>query len=944
MLNSFSLAKKIVGGFVIILFLLILIAAAGRLGLTRVVETVESENRFQLLVDHIITARQNERRFILTNDSAAVSDKNKAISLLKTQAANISEHTASKDIRQKIEDILNFSDVYSKEFDAYTRLEEQKDALMANMNMTADLALEITERIRDGQLTEYEALMAESETKTAGLRQRVAQSVRMGEAFLTAKGYRMVLTESDIVSVSMYNQWKGYHNELKRIIESVTPLLTDDTSKKDLARVVSTQEICIKKVDAFFNDKTAENNVAVIKAVKDLQRAITYFQQGMQEQLDWYLEDVQTVSDQMMRLSSGADQIAKILLNTRILEKDFINTEDEGVLEEIKLNINTIEKVFDTAKKYFDDEEKNRPLDEIQAAVQKYFSSLENYAGLMKEQQAARSVMESSAVNIQKICLVAKASQNERMKSQIAQSTAFITMVSVPALLFGGLIAFMLTRIIIRPIRMVVAALRDIAQGEGDLTRRIEIDTRDEIGELAKWFNAFVIRLNQIVVNIGVNSETVTASSGELLSVSEQMAENSEDLSARSNSVATASEEMSSAMSSVAAASEQASINLETIAGAAEQMKLTLGGVAENCEKARSISDNAVVKVRTASERVGRLGTSARDIDKVTEVITDIAEQTNLLALNATIEAARAGKAGKGFAVVADEIKGLAGQTAAATLDIKDRVKGIQDSTDDTVKDVEQITEVISEVTDIVAAIAAAIEEQSASASEVAENIGQASSGISDVNENVSQSSQVSSEIAQDISMVNGVAVDMTSRSSQMKKSAEELSKLSFKLRDMIGVFKVSVDDADIRDSSEFSRDEIPDLMPWSDKLMTGLSQVDDQHKELVKMINELHRAMKMRLGNRETGQILARLADYTVYHFGYEQQLFDAHAYPDRENHSAVHDRLVEQVLEYKKEHDQGKAALSMDLMHFLTDWLKDHILKTDMQYVPYLREKGVE
>jgi hemerythrin-like metal-binding protein len=385
------------------------------------------------------------------------------------------------------------------------------------------------------------------------------------------------------------------------------------------------------------------------------------------------------------------------------------------------------------------------------------------------------------------------------------------------------------------------------------------------------------------------------------------------------------------------------------VADAAGQMKQTLSEVAHNCEKARAVSDNAAIKVNTASERVVRLGTSAKDISQVTEVITDIAEQTNLLALNATIEAARAGEAGRGFAVVASEIKGLAAQTASATLDIKEKIRGIQTSTDDTVKDVNQITLVIAEVTEIVSAIAAAIEEQSASATEVAENIDQASAGIVEVNENVAQSSQVSTEIAQDISRVHDVSQEMTHRSNQMKQSAQDLSELSGKLRNMIGVFKVSVEDAaqDMSGAVDMQSDmpprEIVDLMPWGVKLEIGIDQIDEQHKELVKMVNELHRAMKMKMGAKEAGQILTRLADYTVYHFANEETLFEQHQYPDRVAHKEYHDRLVAQVLEFKQEFEEGRAALSMDLMQFLTDWLRDHIMKTDRAYAPFFKEKGV-
>jgi len=943
MLKSFSLAKKITGGFVIILILLIVLAFVGRIGLMRVVEKVDSSNQFQLLVDLILDARQNEKRFILTNETGAVDIVVKDIKLMKKEAKSIVDTTGDAGIRKQAEQILKTSDTYANAFDEYVALAGQKDSLMGDMNQKASAALAITSRIRDGQKANYDSLMGKSENKIVQMRQRVVFAERIKENFLQAKGYRMVMADSQEYNVSMMTQWKGHHNDIKRDLKEITPLMFEPISKERHEKIITTQKEVIEKAEIFYRNKSHENNLALINAVKAMRMATITFQQEMQELLEFYIEDVQIFSGQMMELSSGADGVAKILLKTRILEKDFIRTEDEGIFQQIIQNIISIDNAISDIKEVIDDEDKTKPLEGIQEAVNAYITSFKRYAELMKSQQTAKNQMESNSAGIEAICLKSKATMNTQMRAQIVSSTTFITIVSIFAVIFGILIAFVLARIIITPIKKVVAALKDISQGDGDLTQRIDIDTKDEIGELAKWFNAFISRLNNIIVDIGSNSETVTASSGELLFISEQMSEDSEDLASRSNAVAAAAEEMSSSMNSVAAASEEASTNLGTVADAAGQMKQTITEVAQNCEKAREVSDNASVKVKKASERVEYLGASARDISKVTEVITDIAEQTNLLALNATIEAARAGEAGKGFAVVASEIKGLAAQTAGATLDIKEKIRGIQESTDDTVKDVNQITMVISQVTDIVSAIAAAIEEQSVSATEVAENIDQASTGIVEVNENVAQSSQVSTEIAEDISKVHDVSQEMTNRSSLMEKSAQDLSALSGKLRDMIGVFKVSVNDADVDPPTDMNAQDIPDMMPWGDKLKIGIDQIDEQHKELVKMVNELHRAMKMKIGAKEAGQILTRLADYTVYHFKNEENLFEEHQYPERDAHKQYHDKLVGQVLEFKKEFEEGRAALSMDLMQFLTDWLRDHIMVTDKSYAPFFREKGI-
>ncbi|WP_321492000.1 bacteriohemerythrin [uncultured Desulfobacter sp.] len=532
-------------------------------------------------------------------------------------------------------------------------------------------------------------------------------------------------------------------------------------------------------------------------------------------------------------------------------------------------------------------------------------------------------------------------SDDDEIFAPIRALTRFNLIISVFIIVFALAIVWIVASRIVRPINATVAALKDICEGDGDLTQRITIQSRDEIGDLAQWVNTFIARLNKIIVQIGMDAGTVSASSEELLLVAELMLEDSENLTGKSETVATAAEEMSQSMGSVAGATEQAAGNLSSVTDSAGQMKENLNHVAENCDKARQITQTAAETVNAATSKVAQLGSSAKDITKVTEVITEIAEQTNLLALNATIEAARAGEAGKGFAVVASEIKGLAGQTADATMDIKQRIEQIQTSSNATVHEVEQIAVVISDVTEIVSQIAEAIEGQSGYASEVAENIEHASSGIGGVNENVVKSSMVSSKISDDIAEVNEVSEEMTQRSVRMKQSAQELSNLSGKLRNMIGVFKVSVEEAGVDMQSDIAPETINDLMPWGRRLALNIPEIDKQHKELVSMVNELHRAMRMKTGSREAGAILTRLANYTVYHFEYEEKLFDTHGYPDTVAHKKIHKDLVAKVLAFTKEFEQGRAALSMDLMKFLTDWLKNHIMKTDKAYAPFLKDK---
>ncbi len=352
-------------------------------------------------------------------------------------------------------------------------------------------------------------------------------------------------------------------------------------------------------------------------------------------------------------------------------------------------------------------------------------------------------------------------------------------------------LAWFIVRGIIRPLHKMIHMVKDIAEGDGDLTKRLVVERNDEIGEVSGYVNQFIENIQGIVKRITANSNMIAASSGQLSSIAEELSSGAEDTSQRASIVATASEEMSANLNNVAAAMEQSSTNTNMVASAAEEMTSTIKDIAENAARARNISSKAVDQAKLASERMEDLGVAAKKIGMVTEAITEISEQTNLLALNATIEAARAGEAGKGFAVVANEIKDLARQTAQATLNIKNQIVDVQRTTEASVSEINQISEVISGVNDTVATIAAAVEEQNVATREIANNIAQASQGIQEVNENVSQSSAVAGNITEDISKVNLAATGISESSRKVQSSAEDLQRMAAELNAIVGNFKV---------------------------------------------------------------------------------------------------------------------------------------------------------
>ncbi|MBU1168234.1 MAG: methyl-accepting chemotaxis protein [Proteobacteria bacterium] len=370
--------------------------------------------------------------------------------------------------------------------------------------------------------------------------------------------------------------------------------------------------------------------------------------------------------------------------------------------------------------------------------------------------------------------------------------TAFVLVGIILCGIFAGaLLSFVISRSITVPVNNAVEGLRDIAEGEGDLTKMLTTDSRDELGELSKWFNLFLERIRNVVHDIMDNAKTLSMAAGELSNLSGQLSGGAGHMSTKCDTVSVAASGMNSRITSIAAAMEETSTGINMVATSAEEITATVSEIAKNSEKARAITREAVSISAITKGKIDALGKAAMSINSVTETITEISEQTNLLALNATIEAARAGEAGKGFAVVANEIKELAKQTAEATLEIKKRIKGIQESTGESVDDIEKITNVINEANEIVVSIAAAIEEQSVTMKEVASNISQASSGLLDMNENIAQGTEATSEIASDISDVNRSATEMAESSTMLNSSANDLTHMADTLMTLVSTFKI---------------------------------------------------------------------------------------------------------------------------------------------------------
>ncbi|WP_425891978.1 methyl-accepting chemotaxis protein [Aeromonas veronii] len=327
-----------------------------------------------------------------------------------------------------------------------------------------------------------------------------------------------------------------------------------------------------------------------------------------------------------------------------------------------------------------------------------------------------------------------------------------------------------------KPLADAVLALNDIANGDGDLTQRLKVQSQDEIGQLASAFNRFVERIQSVVSQVGETSNHLFSAVDKLHHLSEHYDHQMQGHSRETDQVVTAVTEMSSTAQEVAASASNAATATSDATRESDAARGVVSGAINSINR-------LVGEVHTASGVIEQLAQETAKIGSVVEVIRGIAEQTNLLALNAAIEAARAGEQGRGFAVVADEVRSLAGRTQQSTKEINEMLQRLQGGVKQAVE-VMQASEDRSQET---------VQEASHIASSL-DSMVMAVSTINDMNIQIATAAEeqhaVSEEINKNLVAIQQIVSELTSAAVESNSTTRDLASTGDKLRKLVSQFR----------------------------------------------------------------------------------------------------------------------------------------------------------
>lgn len=414
-------------------------------------------------------------------------------------------------------------------------------------------------------------------------------------------------------------------------------------------------------------------------------------------------------------------------------------------------------------------------LNEVTGHIAGFSEKLAEYTGLLAQEKQVYQRLHQRAGDVVRQVDQAYAAQDQAMQAELQKNSLLIIASSILALLVGLVAAWVITRLIVAPLRSVIRLAEQIAAG--DLSATVEVTRRDEIGQLMQAMQQMGSGLSRIVSGLQAGIEQLAISAQSLSAVTEQTNLEVSSQKEETEQVATAMNQMTATVHDVARNAEEAAQAAQTADDKVESGQVV---VRQSMQRIEQLADSAT----SASSSIDGLSAQIQNIGSVLDVIKSVAEQTNLLALNAAIEAARAGEQGRGFAVVADEVRALARRTRQSTEEIEGLVSALRAAAEASVQTIRGSGELVK------LAVSDALQTESALGS-----IAAAVSLIQQMNQQIAAAAEQQSSVAEEINRsVTSIRASADQSSLAMQGNAAssiELAQLGGELKGMVGHFRL---------------------------------------------------------------------------------------------------------------------------------------------------------
>lgn len=480
-----------------------------------------------------------------------------------------------------------------------------------------------------------------------------------------------------------------------------------------------------------------------------------------------FIEQANQVS-QVSRLMLQAMNEARVRLD---LSRKGDDSAGQGKIEQADQALTQAEQLKTTVK----DEGYQTVLNEVVGHIGGFSEKLAEYTGLLAQEKTVYEQLHQRAAQVVERVDQAYVAEDQSMQAELKKNSLLIIGSSALALLVGLIAAWVITRLIVAPLRSVIRVAQQIAAG--DLSATIEVTRRDEIGQLMQAMQQMGAGLSSIVSGLQAGIEQLASSAQSLSAVTEQTNLEVSSQKEETEQVATAMNQMTATVHDVARNAEEAAQAAQTADGKVESGQQV---VRQSMARIEQLADSAT----SASSSIESLSAEIQNIGTVLSVIKSVAEQTNLLALNAAIEAARAGEQGRGFAVVADEVRALAKRTQQSTEEIERLVSALRSAAQSSVQQIQNSGELVK------LAVSDALQTESALGS-----IAAAVSLIQQMNQQIAAAAEEQSSVAEEINRsVTSIRASADQSSLAMQGNAAssiELAQLGVELKGMVGHFRL---------------------------------------------------------------------------------------------------------------------------------------------------------